>query len=894
MKLVHAHIENFGKLQDYDLDFSDGLNKVVYDNGWGKSTLVAFIRVMLYGFENERKRSELENERKRFEPWQGGTYGGSLVFEQDGKQYRIERVFEKGNDSFELFDNETNLPIDVYSENVGEELFGIDRESFSRTVFVGQQDCATEVTSQINSKIGNISTDTADMAMYDKAASALHNEQNRISARRATGELSKLRNRIAEKSSFVNAKDGLEISYEKVSKNIADCQKEIEDQKRIIHNCDIQLEEAATKNRLLADKKEYATKIEEKYHAEQELKTAQDRFPTDAPTLEEIDKVISMAGSADGLEQVVEGTSLSEEEKKEYLKLQLRFNKGLPSEEALRKVESAIEQVEDLRAEKQIGVLSDDELQKYTSLEKKYSLGVPKFDVVSGLIEDWDKSVKLNNRLYGLNSQYEGLANRLKVAAISKKAEAEKAAKARYDEEKKMALIIIAAGVFVTLLGLFTYIKLNTIWLLLILFIGLAILAYGYFLKMPKKTMLTDFDYEGKDYENNPELLDLANSIQKAKDDLTIIEDSRTGFLTEYGLSLDRSDDVGFLYELQEDVKTYNALSERAYSQGNFQKTLTNMTAPIYDFFEEYKITSNLGSLSNDLFRLNNMIARYNYLKRRVKIQRENRGQLEKDQLAVDSFNKKYGFASGNEPVDLTAIRDNVIALNNARSSYETRKNAVSQFESEHDLQAIRMLEDYEEADLDTVKEAKRAARETVGRLETTLKEFMDNEDSIASKLQEIEDTEEELKTLKEQECSLAWRQTIVNKTAEYLEEAKNNFLKKYLAPMQNAFDRYYELLSGEDEDVYELDAKLNITKRANGKRRNIGLLSEGYKDLVGLCRRMAMVDAMYEDEKPFLIFDDPFVNLDDEKLECGLEFMKNISQKYQVIYTTCHTSRSV
>ena len=42
--------------------------------------------------------------------------------------------------------------------------------------------------------------------------------------------------------------------------------------------------------------------------------------------------------------------------------------------------------------------------------------------------------------------------------------------------------------------------------------------------------------------------------------------------------------------------------------------------------------------------------------------------------------------------------------------------------------------------------------------------------------------------------------------------------------------------------------------------------MSEGRKDLAGICARMAMVDAMYEKDKPFLVFDDSFVNLDDEK----------------------------
>lgn len=892
MKLIHAHIENFGKLQDYDLHFTDGLNKVVYDNGWGKSTLVAFIRVMLYGFENERKRSEVENERKRFEPWQGGTYGGSLVFEQDGKQYRIERVFEKNNDSFELYDNETNLPMDDYSENIGEELFGIDRESFSRTVFVGQQDCSTEATSQINSKIGNVSAETADMAMFDKAATALHNEQNRISARRATGELAKLRNKIAEKESFIGNKSNLEASYENATRNIAQCQEQIKEQEGIIRACDKQLEEAAEKNRLLADKKDYSTKIEEKNQAENKLKALQAKFPKSAPSLDEIDSIITAAGNANGLTQFAEGTELSREEKKEYVSLQLRFGKGVPSDEELHIIEAAVDQIEELREEKQIGVLSDEDLQEYYDLEKQFSLGVPEEDRINQLIDDWNTENNLNNRLYGLNSQYDGLANRLRVAATSKKAEAERKAKEQYDTEKKTALVIMAAGIAVFLLGLFAYLKFNVAWWLLLLLAGLAVIAYGYFLKMPKESMISDIDYEGKDYENDPNLRELADTIQTAKNQLEEIKETRTSFLTKYGLNHNRADDLGWFYELLEDVRAYNYLEERLHTQVDFQKTLHYLTEPVTDFFEKYKMDDKTGNYSGDLFRLKNMLARYQNYKETVKKQKATRNQLENEQLIVKDFLKKYDLKS--EEVDLTSIRDDVIALESARTAFENRKAAVEAFEAEHDMQAIRLLEDYEEADLDSVKEAKQEANDALGRLFTALKESADNEGKLAASLQEIEEAEEELKALQEQERALAWRQTIVNKTADYLVEAKNNFLKKYLAPMQNAFDQYFELLSGENTDVYELDAQLNISKRANGKLRNVDLLSEGYKDLVGLCRRMAMVDAMYEEEKPFLVFDDPFVNLDDEKLECGLDFMKDISRKYQVIYTTCHTSRTV
>ena len=93
MKLIELYIENFGKLTNYRYSFNSGLNVINEDNGYGKSTLVAFIKSMLYGLEDTRRPKLDENDRKRYLPWQGGVFGGTLTFSVGTKKYRIERSF---------------------------------------------------------------------------------------------------------------------------------------------------------------------------------------------------------------------------------------------------------------------------------------------------------------------------------------------------------------------------------------------------------------------------------------------------------------------------------------------------------------------------------------------------------------------------------------------------------------------------------------------------------------------------------------------------------------------------------------------------------------------------------------------------------------------------------
>ena len=56
---------------------------------------------------------------------------------------------------------------------------------------------------------------------------------------------------------------------------------------------------------------------------------------------------------------------------------------------------------------------------------------------------------------------------------------------------------------------------------------------------------------------------------------------------------------------------------------------------------------------------------------------------------------------------------------------------------------------------------------------------------------------------------------------------------------------------------------------------------------------RLALIDNMYAEEKPFLILDDPFVNLDDAHTERALKLVERIAGEYQVLYLVCNSSRS-
>ena len=121
MKLKSFHIINFGGLHNFDYTFDEGLNVILQDNGWGKTTMAAFLKAMLYGFDSKRSKDITENERRRYYPWQGGEYGGSLDFEADNVNYRIHRTFGQTPrlDKTRIINLDTHTPAKMDPDKIG-------------------------------------------------------------------------------------------------------------------------------------------------------------------------------------------------------------------------------------------------------------------------------------------------------------------------------------------------------------------------------------------------------------------------------------------------------------------------------------------------------------------------------------------------------------------------------------------------------------------------------------------------------------------------------------------------------------------------------------------------------------------------------------------------------
>lgn len=179
MKLTKIHINHFGNLKDFDLTPEEGLNRIERPNGWGKSTLAAFLKAMLFGLPSAR--ASEKNPRLQYAPWEGGSYGGYLELSCELGEFRIERIFDPlgSRDYCRVFDKATGLESDALGEIPGETLFGINADGFDKTAYLTQKDVyfTKGALSSITDRLHKLLDNVEDAGSFDDAIKTIHKYQ---------------------------------------------------------------------------------------------------------------------------------------------------------------------------------------------------------------------------------------------------------------------------------------------------------------------------------------------------------------------------------------------------------------------------------------------------------------------------------------------------------------------------------------------------------------------------------------------------------------------------------------------------------------------------------------------------------------------------------------------
>lgn len=132
----------------------------------------------------------------------------------------------------------------------------------------------------------------------------------------------------------------------------------------------------------------------------------------------------------------------------------------------------------------------------------------------------------------------------------------------------------------------------------------------------------------------------------------------------------------------------------------------------------------------------------------------------------------------------------------------------------------------------------------------------------------------------------------LLKDTAAFLEKARENLSTAYMGPIRSRFAGLMEQMADVTGERLLVTESMQVRLEQAGAGRELAWFSAGQTDLVLLCMRLALVDALFREAKPFVILDDPFVNLDDGALARALALLEELGRERQIVYLTCSLSR--
>ena len=144
MVIRELYIKNFGKFRERHFYLKDGVQVISGENEFGKSTLHAFIRAMLFGLERGRGRAAARDAFTRYEPWDDpGSYAGVMRFTCGGRNFRLERSFARAAQRASLVCEDDGEELSLEHGDLDMLLGGMSAALFDTTVSVGQLQART-------------------------------------------------------------------------------------------------------------------------------------------------------------------------------------------------------------------------------------------------------------------------------------------------------------------------------------------------------------------------------------------------------------------------------------------------------------------------------------------------------------------------------------------------------------------------------------------------------------------------------------------------------------------------------------------------------------------------------------------------------------------------------
>lgn len=1084
MKLLECHVDNFGRLSNFDYQFSDGLTVIQEPNGFGKSTLAAFIKAMLYGFPRTAGRNIASNERKKYLPWQGGTYGGSLDFEFEGISYRVWRTFGKtaAKDRFSLRDLTNRSVSTRFTEKLGEELFQLDAESFMRSVYMPQmQNQETAATTSIQTKLSNLVDNTDDLNNYDSAMDHLRTARSEYRKFRGSGgHIDDIQTQIERLEQKLTDAETKKYPLAEATGKVEALNAEKAQKEEVLSALREKITKASAQqaSRALCDQ---FTGLEKELHTvESDIQALDKSYPNGYPSKDEVHLQSGRIATIQQAQNELNGLVLKEEDVQCEAQGREIFSDAARTNAEIQQCQRNYNDLSDVAAKANIQ-MSKEELEQRETLRKHFQEGAPTTTELDNFKNDADTLVQKHGELNaqqlteaeagrlselskffaGKNFDEEELThceeaqrkitecqNKINEAALSETEENEwkrlsrvfsievpedEAVQQKQNDCRRIdelnskretkttvlqpiqkqettksgsTMALIAVGTVLIVAGVICFVLSKIAVGAVLSVVGFAVLLVAFWthtkqmvnrgteqvavessaiseaeiqelytlqknvaeflmrfyedasepnvklinllldkkaylqlqerksgLESEKDSLRTKIDaqqnyvqevfgryYPGEPYQERfvmdlrtrwheygtlqSRQKDVQRERERLSSEIGQLEDGLKAVLEKYHLDDNADDILTQLRKLDEDAKELSRLDAKWKNTKEGREKAENqkeeLTTAIEAVLKKYHVFVEGQPYNVSLESLRNNLAAYKTAEKNVADYYTNKNKFEKQKSEaeeeLEQFARKYGFQLPLNEKMLSQILEDTTNHSLKASRKEEIVKAIENFKKQHTEFKDGLPEARQEQEelpaVSTLISAENIAKGKLNGVEESLQAARDNRKKLLQTVEQIPEMEDQLKRLMEQREEAEQNCSILDATLNLLETAKNNLSNQYVGGVERNFAAYVHELLGDDFSKALVDHDLTIHVDEKGEAREIDYFSAGTVDSVMLCMRLALIDALFKQEKPFVLLDDPFVNLDDEHTERALEMLKEIAKNKQVVYMVCNSSR--
>ena len=961
MKLVSLYIENFGGLSQYSLTFGDGVTVVQEPNGFGKTTLAEFIRAMFYGFPRKTKTLE-KSRRQKYTPWNGGKCGGNLVFELEGQRYRIERTFgaTPKSDTFKLIDLSTGKKSGRFSEEIGQELFQLDGDSFERSTYMPQlRDSGSFTTNTIQAKLSDLVEDTGDINNFDKAVDTLKSKRSTfIPYRGSGGSVAEARNQISRVQSRLDLAETKREDLQRSQERIAQLEVELKKKSAAVAAVRADITKTSEAAASAALRREYEQLLARKEADRKEAERLKQKYSRGVPKPEELDRIEKTADRAAVLAQQ-KVTTQADLDAQQYLEEnRRRFEDHVPDTEELETRRQQCTVYEALLTKARNTGLSERENMQYEELCSLYEAGKLDGETLEQLTGQNRELVKLRHNLEStvMTPEDTRLLEELEcffAAGIPEQEQIDscrqKLISCRQPEimqpipRKQKSVLPLILALVLGILGITLGVVLLTKGTALLggIALGLGVLALVGAIFLGVRMMISR-ELSGGAGRENPEIQARIGQTEREIRNFTgryvtsedpaealhEIEEKRNAYLTlarrRDAVREKRSDLEARANQLEQQLRKAldtaqpefdNAIMERRLAREQFRNlrarkaaaeeqagtllaradAIRNEVTAFLRMYYENVAPERFGAL---LALLQQEGDTYLRSKAQVLSWEERRAQHDRETAEcgeeLERFFACYDLRREEDiRRQLQQIRQDDAQMVDITCREAAREPRLRELQTECG-EALTAPQPEELPDLEVLKEQESRLNGDITDLTRQLLEQRQSRKELRVQVDGIPQLQDELAVWQEKKNADQKKAQILDDTLDFLQKARDSLSSSYLGPIRTSFCGYMSRLAGETGEKILISPDLEVQLERQGQARELAYFSAGQTDLTMLCMRLALVDALFADVKPFVILDDPFVNLDDEHTAEALTLLRELGKDRQILYLTCNSSRAV